>query len=394
MNPTLSRAEVERLEVALGSAKTTGGSTHNFYLYPARFSPEIARTVIQLFSEPRDWVLDPFMGGGTTVIEGLALGRSMVGVDLNALAHFVTCVRTRPLSHQDEESIRAWAARAAIFRRPQGPELLPHVANLPASLTRLMSRALSAVEGLRFPRQRAFARTVLLRLGQWALDCRDHISLSRRQVGERLLELTDEMLAGLQEFVDLCRSAGVPKKQIPNRRLLLCRSAARLHEDPRLSGLTDRPRLVFTSPPYPRVHVLYHRWQVRGRKETPAPYWIAQVQDGKNASHYTGGSRTPTGERSYFSMITEVFSSVREILAADGIVVQLVGFADLRSQLPMYLAAMSAAGFETLAPAGSHELQLWRRVPNRKWYAKLQAAVDASSEILLFHRPRRRGCSW
>ena len=389
MRPSLTVAERQRLQFALASAKTTSGSTHNFYLYPARFSPEMARTVIELFSQPGDWVLDPFMGGGTAVIEALALGRSAIGVDLNALAHFIASVRTRPLSRQDEDALRAWAAQARAFGCRRDAEPLPRIANLPAGISLLLSGALDGIEELRSLRQRAFARMALLRLGQWALDCRDHIAPSGRKLAAKLPELADEMLAGLQEFVRLCGSAGVPKREIPSRRVLLCRSAARLHEDPRLRGLAGRPRLVFTSPPYPRVHVLYHRWQVRGRKETPAPYWIAGVRDGKPARYYTGGSRTPTGERFYFSMITEVFSSVREILAVDGVVVQLVGFADVKSQLPRYLAAMAAAGFETLAPTGAKTLQMWRSVPNRKWYAKMQGAVDASSEVLLFHRPRR-----
>src|SRR5262249_39327743 len=108
---------VEELAAALHSARVTSGSTHNFYLYPARFSPEVARAVIELFSSPDDWVLDPFMGGGTSIIEGMMLGRRMIGVDLNALAHFVSCVRTRPLSDADADVIRAWAADAGGGRR-------------------------------------------------------------------------------------------------------------------------------------------------------------------------------------------------------------------------------------------------------------------------------------
>jgi hypothetical protein len=127
---------------------------------------------------------------------------------------------------------------------------------------------------------------------------------------------------------------------------------------------------------------------VKGRKETPAPYWIAQVADGHDASYYTGGSRTSTGERNYFSMIRRVFSSVRKIIDANGVVVQLVGFADVNAQLPQYHAAMAGAGFEPWSPIATGD-SLWREVPHRKWYAKLQGAVDASSELLLFHRPKR-----
>ena len=68
----------EQLAAALNSSRHTRGSTHNFYLYPARFSPEIARTIITLFSQPGDSVLDPFMGGGTSIIEGVMLGRAAI----------------------------------------------------------------------------------------------------------------------------------------------------------------------------------------------------------------------------------------------------------------------------------------------------------------------------
>ena len=98
-----SSSELDQLVAALNSSRYTGGSTHNFYLYPSRFSPEIAQTIISLFSEPGDSVLDPFMGGGTSIIEGMMLGRRMVGIDLNALAHFVASVRTRPLSKADAD---------------------------------------------------------------------------------------------------------------------------------------------------------------------------------------------------------------------------------------------------------------------------------------------------
>lgn len=374
---------------ALQSSKYTGGSTHNFYLYPARFSPDIARAVVEAFSEPGDWVLDPFMGGGTAIVEGLALGRAMIGVDLNALAHFIAGVRTRPLSQRDEERILAWARIVAetVPRTPvRGPA---RIRNLPLTVNGFISGALARVEQLPFPRQRAFARGILLRLGQWALDCRDHGGTSRRKLGEKLPDLAGQMLKGLREFVDLCRTAGVQKSEIAKRRLLLWRNAEALHQEPQLYSMKRRPRLIFTSPPYPCVHVLYHRWQVQGRKETPAPYWIAHVPDGYNASYYTGGSRTPTGERNYFSMIKSVFSSMRQVLASDGMVVQLVGFADIDAQLPMYLTAMDDAGFEMWKPLGSGQNAFWRQVPHRKWHAKLQGAVDTSSEVLLFHRPRR-----
>lgn len=377
---------VEELAAALHSARVTSGSTHNFYLYPARFSPEVARAVIELFSSPDEWVLDPFMGGGTSIIEGMMLGRRMIGVDLNALAHFVSCVRTRPLSDPDADVIRAWAADAGGSERLADTH---YVLNLPYSVRRFLSGEIGAAEDFRFERQEAFARCALLRLGQWALDCRDVTAPGHARLRSKLTELVDDMLTGLNEFVARCSEAGISKRGISRRRELFWGDAAKIAQGNAFDVARKKIRLVFTSPPYPRVHVLYHRWQVRGRRETPAPYWIAQVPDGYFASHYTGGSRTPTGELRYFSMIRNVFTSVRPHMADDGLVAQLVGFADVESQLPLYLAAMSEAGFQEWTPPS--DKRVWRKVPNRKWYAKLQGAVDASSELLLFHRPRRRG---
>jgi hypothetical protein len=324
------------------------------------------------------------MGGGTTIIEGLAMGRRLIGVDINALAHFVTTVRTRPISVEDEQMIQQWAQLVA--ERVAAPDVRwidrASIRNLPPSVALFMSGALDLATGLR-PRQRAFARCALLRLGQWALDCRDFGAPRRNKLALHLPELIEEMFEGLREFRAACRAANVLNSSIVRNRVLLHRSAVGLEEESIFVEGGVRPRLVFTSPPYPGVNVLYHRWQYRGRKETPAPYWIANVPDGYGQSFYTGGSRTPTGLRNYFAMIIGAFRSVARILAPDGYLVQLVGFSDASQQLPVYLRCMRAVGLEECEIRGG---RLGRGVPNRKWYAKLKGAVDASTELLLVHR--------
>src|SRR5712692_10121004 len=98
-----------RLYEVIQTESYTQGKTHNFYLYPARFPPEVARSVIELFSQKDEWILDPFMGGGTSVVEGLALGRRVIGADINSLATFVSAVRTTPQSLEDERLLLSWA---------------------------------------------------------------------------------------------------------------------------------------------------------------------------------------------------------------------------------------------------------------------------------------------
>ena len=95
---------------SLGSKSTVQGSTHTFYRYPARFSPEFAREAIRTFSQEGDLVLDPFMGGGTTAVEALCEGRRFIGTDVSRLACYVSGVKTTLLSISEEAEIIDWAA--------------------------------------------------------------------------------------------------------------------------------------------------------------------------------------------------------------------------------------------------------------------------------------------
>ncbi len=51
--------------------------------YWGNFIPMIPRQMMQRYTKKGDWVLDPFMGSGTTLIESRKLGRNAIGLDLN-----------------------------------------------------------------------------------------------------------------------------------------------------------------------------------------------------------------------------------------------------------------------------------------------------------------------
>src|ERR1700732_1828970 len=46
-----------------------------------RFPFELASLVIERFSRPGDWILDPFCGFGTTIAGGQSLDRKVVGFE-------------------------------------------------------------------------------------------------------------------------------------------------------------------------------------------------------------------------------------------------------------------------------------------------------------------------
>ena len=100
---------IERLKRAVQAKENISGLTHNFYRYPARFSPKFVREIIDLFSKPGDVILDPFVGGGTTLVEALISNRHSIGFDVSPIASFVSQAKTILLSKADIAKITTWA---------------------------------------------------------------------------------------------------------------------------------------------------------------------------------------------------------------------------------------------------------------------------------------------
>ena len=59
-------------------------------VYRGNWSPYIPRNIISRYSKEGDWILDQFMGSGTTLIEAKLLNRNAVGVDINKKALLIT----------------------------------------------------------------------------------------------------------------------------------------------------------------------------------------------------------------------------------------------------------------------------------------------------------------
>jgi len=74
--------------------------THGIHKYPAKFIPHIPRWAILKYTKEKDYVLDPFMGCGTTLLEAKILGRNAYGLEISELAKLITKVKITSLSHK------------------------------------------------------------------------------------------------------------------------------------------------------------------------------------------------------------------------------------------------------------------------------------------------------
>lgn len=371
------------------------GLTHNFYRYPARFSPLIAREAIKAFTNPGDVILDPFTGGGTTLVEASFLGRKSIGIDINELATFISLVKTTPLVQSEISYIRRWATKinqinlqSRSLKSHENPEEI-RTKNLNDSNTwrirNTIDVLLDEINKVSSKNIANFLRCALLNTGQWALDNRKNIP-DTREFRKKYESNIYMMLEGIVTYSEtifrhsqegLLWQDGTPAK-------ILNMSALKLHE---IDFLNMAPSLVLMSPPYPGIHVLYHRWQIRGRKETSAPFWIVNKADGNGASHYTISDRKSATQNKYFDEMQKFFEALAGIVSNSTTIVQLLAFSNPENHLRRYLKIMELSGFKEIffTTKQTHK-RLWRSVPNRKWYIGQQNSASGSREIVLIHR--------
>lgn len=77
-------------------------STHKYHDYPATMIPKLPDlflNVISKFTEVKS-LYDPFMGSGTTLVEGIRHGINSTGIDLNPLAALMSRVKTKKLNQE------------------------------------------------------------------------------------------------------------------------------------------------------------------------------------------------------------------------------------------------------------------------------------------------------
>lgn len=373
---------------------------HNLYKYPARFAPEFAREAIREFSAEGDLIVDPFCGGGTSLIEAVALQRRAVGFDISSLACFLAAVKTSPLSVHDQREMEQWLARLACTPLTSNErawiagdtEEGYYRRNLPQDLVALFGGLLHEIGRLPEPRQQRFARAILLSVGQNALDCRTTLPNGASIRAEFSARFADALRAFREYTWSLSRRTGRSHLSLAAERRIIQASAERAARHGRYPAHWGPAKLVVTSPPYPGVHMLYHRWQLLGRRETPAPFLLANCRDGDGVAHYNLGGRHAKGLVTYFDRVEKIFTALRSRLAPEALVVQMVAFNRPEHQLPAYLTAMTAAGYAEIKVSGSNDCvvdgRLWRPVPGRKWYAATRVGGAAGKEVVLFHRPR------
>lgn len=307
---------------------------HALHPYLGKYVPQLVETFLQRFFRPGDWIYDPFVGSGTTLVEGNAFGVHTIGCDISAFNCLLSRVKT---THHSLASLEM-SLRVALEEARQGIGAGAS-ATTPWLESWFSERALveliayrDAIDGLDDPAWDV-ARIILSRSARSArltthydLDfprapitdeyyCHKHKRTCRPvdEAAKFLGRYTADTIGRLRAFAAVQTEATVEV----------------LHEDSRLVSLPEQVTGVITSPPYPGL-IDYHE-QHRYAYELLG---LADRRVEELGAAEKGNSRGATLD--YVDGMVEVFANARRHLSADGPVVIVVN--DSRSLYPEILA--------------------------------------------------------
>ena len=154
------------------------------------------------------------MGGSTSLVEALALGRHAVGTDINQISVFLARVKTLLLSDDDLDTLRAWAdltvpdlsPRKPVVRHTQWMEM-GYQTNMPWRFRKVAEQAINNAMVLLDGDLLLAARCMVLKTVQWAVDCKKALPTAAEFRG-KIIEDTAVVADGLhalQQQVDFAK---------------------------------------------------------------------------------------------------------------------------------------------------------------------------------------------
>jgi DNA methylase len=313
---------------------------HGLHPYLGKFIPQLVAVFLERYFKPGDWVYDPFVGSGTTLVEANAFGARGIGCDISAFNCLLTRVKTssyslgslemalrvtyedsRHLCSEVDESmasdwLRKWYASGALrellayrIAARQLRDPVREAAYLVLSRSARSARLTTHFD-LDFPRQPATQ----------AYFCHKHKRTCApvEEAAKFLRRYTTDTSRRIRAFANVRTTA----------------KSLVLHEDSRTVSLPVKASGVITSPPYPGL-IDYH-------EQHRYAYEFLGLQDRSDAE--LGRAQRGTGRSAiddYVEGMVDVFANAREFLPRGAPVVIVIN--DSRGIYPRILDAAGLA---------------------------------------------------
>jgi DNA modification methylase len=333
-DPDSVLSSLRTVDWSFSDADTTYLS-HDLHPYPAKFIPQLPRTLISKLSIRGELVYDPFGGSGTTALEAVLLGRRALSTDVHPISKIIGEAKMVTLTREDDRMASELAEQLWILANSEGlagelhkegaklSNLVPTIPNIenwfhPAAVMELsyLRSRISRVESsnVRSLATAAFSKSILKASFQ---DEETRYASRPREVatGSVIKLFVANLQAGRKKLKGLGSLLGFRKAEF---RTLDLRSAS---ADAPGAPSKESVDLIVSSPPYPNCtdYHLYHRFRLFWLGYDPRD--LADKEIGSHLRH----QRDSSGFAAYLSEMKRCLSNLQPVLRSGRYAVLILG---------------------------------------------------------------------
>lgn len=242
--------------------------THDFHPYFAAFPPELVFRIINYHTRPKDVMLDPFMGGGTSIVEGVVHNRTVLGSDVSPLSKLICEVKSTPIKIREEQVMKLLSnirRSINIKRYMADPSEYSRITNVTKwfdmeNLTELDSiyNCVCRIENTKFRKFATVAFSSILRKASNAKNAEQHLCIGKNKTKISPYEIFEKKIILMSEQMNVYYSTY--KSHKPPK--LFVKDVRRIN-DVIAENSVD---MIVTSPPYgtgskyTNVYKLNYEW--------------------------------------------------------------------------------------------------------------------------------------
>lgn len=374
-----SNAEAyERLQAidwTFASAQTRG-ETHGIHPYPAKFIPQIPRTLIQhLYPGDGSAVMDPFCGSGTTLVEAATAGIPAIGIDIHPLACLISRVKVTPVSG----SVTAAADRVVARIARHSLAAIPNIPSLDHWFQQDVQQALaSIVQGIDDERDEAIRNSLQVAFSSIIVRVSNQDSDTRYAAIKKNVTASDVPLLFLRaaQSIERALASTWPANISPPPVRIINKDVLTVDAD----DIGRRVSLVVSSPPYPNAYEywLYHKYRM---------YWLGMdpiaVREREIGARPHYFKKKPQTATDFENQMATVFRLLSRVLLPGGHACFQVGRSVIHGNYvnnsELLSRAAATAGFRKI-------LGVAREIPLRRKAFNPHHAKIVSEDILVFRQ--------
>lgn len=302
--------------------RSSARDIHSIHPYPAKFIAEIPRNLMKELKIPKGtWILDPFCGSGTTLVEAQRMEIPSIGIDLNPIACLISKVKTSPLNEDFVDYANTCVVNANKNKKDHRVEIKNVDHWFKHDIQGALQSLLAAIERVNEDNVKDALKlcvsSIIVRVSNQESDTR-YAAVEKNVCAQDVFE----------QFLNACKNL----KRQKDKEGLHNSEAIIINKDILKVTKKDIDKeigMVITSPPYPNAYEywLYHKYRM---------WWLGfdaekvkEQEIGARAHYFKKNAQTP---EDFKIQMKQIFKLFNQIIIKNGYVCVVIGRSIIRGE--------------------------------------------------------------